>query len=308
VIDTYAPEAPFRPALPVPAEVSSRFEYSIETLPDVNLAWQDRAASVSTGIMTIQIPQDALPTPVTFEFWRSHRAEGRAPLIILTPILGGGAGLTRTQCRALTEAGFHVIYAKRGTRVLREEWSVDELELWLRRAVAGRRALIDWALTRDDVDPRRIGGFGVSMGGMITTVLTAAEPRIHSSVIALAGGDVPGVITVSSEGRLIRYRERKVHELQTDLRGLEELLRERRPSDPGAMAAYIDPRRVLQITACLDTVVPPNHQEALWNLMGRPLRYDLPASHYSGILYLPYLMEVGTRWLQRRFDSVGPSN
>lgn len=307
MIDAYVPSGPFRPAQPLPAEVAQRFDYTLETWPaePLGVAWEDRAATVHTGVLATKLPGDEHATPQQFEYWRSHVAADPAPLIVLTPILGGGRGLTRTQCRALTEAGFHVIYAKRGVRVLREDWTVDDIEVWLRRAIAGRRALIDWAETRPEVDPQRVAAFGVSMGGLITTVFTAVEPRITSAVIALAGGDVPEVITVSSETRLIRYRETKMAELQVDLGGLEDLLRERFPSDPGAMAAYIDPRQILQITAAWDTVVPAENQQALWELLGRPLRYDLPAAHYTGILYLSYLLDVGTTWLERRFAQVG---
>lgn len=308
VIATYPISAPYRPAKPLPAEVAHRFDYTLETWPaePLGVAWEDRCATVHTGILAVKIPQDEAATPQAFEFWESHVAAKPAPLIILTPILGGGEGLTRTQCRALTEAGFDVIYAKRGVRVLRRDWSVDEIELWLRRAIAGRRALIDWALARGDIDPQRIAGFGVSMGGLVTTVLTAVEPRISSSVIALAGGDVPEVITVSSEDRLIEFRETKMQELQVDLPELESMLRERIASDPGALARYIDPRQILQISSAWDTVMPPQNQEALWELLGRPTRYDLPSGHYTGILYLSYLLDVGCTWLQRRFAQVGP--
>jgi len=47
-------------------------------------------------------------------------------------------------------------------------------------------AAVDWLLTRDDVDPQRIGFFGVSLGGYYAGRAAAYEPRLRATV-ALCG-------------------------------------------------------------------------------------------------------------------------
>jgi len=59
------------------------------------------------------------------------------------------------------------------------------------------KAVIDWLETRDDIDVRRIGIWGVSLGGYYAPRAAALEPRIRACV-ALSG---PYVRSTSFEGR-----------------------------------------------------------------------------------------------------------
>jgi len=296
----YPPGEP-RPARPLEPEVRGRFTYALAQPVDLKGKAVDEDAVIYDGRVVVHVQGDAAPTPIPFEFWRCVRAPRPAPAIIVTPILGGGRSLARAQCRALVEAGFHVVLVQRGTRILRETWAIEDLELWARRSVAARLAVFEWMRRRPEIDGERIGALGISLGGIVTTLLLAVEPRIHSAVIALAGRDLSEVIEISSEERLIKFRAAKAAE-----HGISEAEACARveaafPSDPGAFASAIDPRRAVLITARLDTVMPHEYQVALWESMGRPLRYDLFTGHYSGAVYLPYILEVSARWFHERF-------
>lgn len=303
-VQVHVPEGRPRAACPLPSEGAARYAYEVAGVASLVAAWSDAEAEVERGLLQVRLQGEAEPTPVKFEFWRSLPAQARwgarAPAIVVTPILGGGRSIARSQCRRLVAAGFHVVLVDRGARVLDVSWKVEDLDRFLRRGVAGRRAVVDWLLSRPDVDPDRLGAMGISMGGIITTLLFALEPRFDSAVIALAGADVPAIISASSEDRLVRWREARAAELG-DEAAVERALRAAFPDDPGRLAAAIDPRRVLQVTARLDTVVPAARQEALWEALGRPLRYDLPTGHYSGILYLPWVLDASVAWWEARF-------
>ncbi len=237
---------------------------------------------------------------VAFEYWRAKNTSGPTPVVLVTPILGGGKELARTNCRDFVNAGLHVILVWRGTRVLHRKWPPELIEIFLRRAVASRRALLDWACTQDEIDSERLAAFGISMGGILTSVLVGAEPRLHSVVIALAGGDLGGIIEVSEENRLIKFREEQRKRLGIDPAQLKEQIRESLVSDPLHMAPYADPRQVLMLTTRFDPIVPPAFQEKLWEAFGRPRRYDIPSGHYTGILYLPYITSCIVDWYRRR--------
>lgn len=291
-----------RVATMVPSDVAARFAY--ERLDEVKLERLDLdedVARVFSGSVTIRVADDTEPLLVQFEYWQARSAREPAPAIVITPILGGGRDLALYHCRAFNEAGMHAVLVDRGSKVLRKSWPVAAVERQLRRAVAARRAVVDWLETRADIDSTRLGAFGISMGGILTSVLLAVEPRLTSGVIALAGGDVPAIISRSDENRLVEWRAAKAVELGIDEAAVEALLRAALDSDPARMAPFVDPRRVLFISTRWDTVVPPENQELLWRELGRPLRYDLPAGHYTGIIFLPYVMGVAVEWLEERF-------
>jgi dienelactone hydrolase len=301
-VRSYALEGERAP-LAVPDEVAARFAY--ERLDEVKLERLDLdedVARVFSGSVTIRLVDDPEPLHVQFEYWQARSARGPAPTIVITPILGGGRDLALYHCRSFNEAGMHAVLVDRGSKVLRKSWPIDAVERGLRRAVAGRRAVVDWLHTRSDVDSTRLGAFGISMGGILTSVLLAVEPRLTSGVVALAGGDVPSIISQSVESRLVEWRAAKAEELVTTEAEVEALLRASLVSDPARMAPFVDPRRVLFVSTRWDTVVPPDNQELLWRELGRPLRYDLPAGHYTGIVFLPYVMGVAVEWLEQRFQ------
>lgn len=307
-IESFRLDAHPRATAELTPEVAARFDYlPLREAELERLAVDEPAARVWSGSLTVRLHDDPEPVPVQFEYWqaRSVRKGAKAPAIVITPILGGGRSLAVSHCRAFTEAGMHAVLVERGTKVLSKGWPVEEVERQLRRAVVGRRGIVDWLERQPEVDPERLGAFGISMGGILTSVLLATEPRLASGVIALAGGDVPGIISRSEEGRLVTWRETKSRELGVDEAGVERLLRAALSSDPAAMAPFVDPRRVLFVSTRWDDVVPSRNQVLLWEALGRPQRYDLPAGHYSGIVFLPWVMNQAVRWLDKRFRFAG---
>jgi dienelactone hydrolase len=300
VVDVTPRPLDSRPPAPLTSEIAARFEYAIVHSATITEGWEDADADVLEGVMTVRVEGDDEDTYVPFEYWRSRVAADPAPAVVITPILGGGREIVLSQCRILAAAGYHVVLAKRGGRIMRRTWAIEDVETFLRRGIAARRAIVDWLETRPEVDAGRLGAYGISMGGILTSVLIAVEPRLRAAVIALAGGDLPTVIRTSTEGRLVAFREHKYETLGIDPGELEERLRQALVSDPLFLAPYVDPKQVLQITARYDQVVPPAQQQLLWEALGRPTRVDLPTGHYLGVLYLPWVMDTSLSWLRAR--------
>lgn len=302
-VHSWQQQEPVREAAPLTSEVADRFAY--ERVGDVVLEpLKDEVhAVVWSGTLHLRLRGETEAFKQRFEWWQA-REPGRRPAILVTPILGGGESLARGHCLAFTAEGLHVALVDRGPRVLAGHWPVGDVEKFLRRAIAARRAVLDWVEGQEQVDPRRLAAFGISMGGIVTSVLLAVEPRLQSGVIALAGGDIARIVRDSDENRLVRYREAKAAEHLTDEAGVEQMMRAALPSDPARLARHVDPRRVLFVTSRWDQVVPLRQQELLWDAFGRPARYDLPSGHYAGILFLPHVMGLANRWLAGRFAFV----
>ena len=65
--------------------------------------------------------------------------------------------------------------------VFRNGWGVRYANLITQTVVDYRRA-VDYLETRDDIDTSRIGLLGYSMGGHMTFILAASDPRIKTVV------------------------------------------------------------------------------------------------------------------------------
>ncbi len=108
--------------------------------------------------------------------------------------------------RGLLEAGYAVMaldaqyhgeraiyndYVDPGEMVFQRGWGVRYVNLMVQTVVDYRRA-IDYLETRDDIDTARVGVAGYSMGGHMTFLLGAVEPRIRA-VVACVVPATPGM-------------------------------------------------------------------------------------------------------------------
>eukprot|EP00238_Polyblepharides_amylifera_P011876 CAMPEP_0196591416 /NCGR_PEP_ID=MMETSP1081-20130531/69536_1 /TAXON_ID=36882 /ORGANISM="Pyramimonas amylifera, Strain CCMP720" /LENGTH=284 /DNA_ID=CAMNT_0041914771 /DNA_START=437 /DNA_END=1291 /DNA_ORIENTATION=+ len=79
-----------------------------------------------------------------------------------------------------TPRGMHGMEAYK--RALVQAWKNGATQPFLFDTLWDLRCLVDYLLSRDDVDPARIGITGISMGGMLAWLAAASDPRIAVSV------------------------------------------------------------------------------------------------------------------------------
>jgi uncharacterized protein len=120
-------------------------------------------------------------------------------------------------------------------------------ELLVQTVIDLRRG-IDYLQSRKEIDPKKIGYLGFSMGGILGTLLSAADDRVQAPVLALAGGDWKLMAQTSTLKEAIKARE--AHGANGI--GWQPL----DPVDPIHYVARIAPRPVLFINGDNDTVVP----------------------------------------------------
>jgi dienelactone hydrolase len=160
----------------------------------------------------------------------------------------------------------------------------EDLELLFRRTVLHNRMVLAWARRQPELDRERWACVGISMGGMVATALLAVEPQLRAGALCLAGGDLAGMVLVSSEHRVASWRRwRQVSDGATGL-VLQDELRRELVSDPARLGSYIPTEKVLMVGGSLDSVVPPAHQHLLWESLGRPDWRSLPLGHYTAAL------------------------
>ncbi len=239
------------------------------------------------------------PTEPMVEFeWFESVQPGQRPAILFNPILGGDYPLERNICRFLARHGFHVALVHRKTLKIAVDQPVEQIELLLRQGVVRIRQVVDWLEVQKQVDPKRLGSFGISMGGIASVVAAAVEPRLRAHVVALAGGSIPDILVISKDSLLAKPRARYLAHNHMDLNTLDGLLRQQIKTDPIRLAPYVDARQCLMFIALADRTIGLANSLRLWRALGRPTVVFLPTGHYTPYFLLPYLKYPSLRFFK----------
>ncbi len=128
---------------------------------------------------------------------KAPHVSGRRPVIIVLHGTGGTKEGELPYMADLVQAGFIAVSIDgryHGARTKSGKGSVEYVDAILRTFRTGKELpffydtawdtmrLVDYLVTRDDVDPKRIGIFGTSKGGIEAYLTAAADPRIAVTV------------------------------------------------------------------------------------------------------------------------------
>jgi dipeptidyl aminopeptidase/acylaminoacyl peptidase len=236
------------------------------------LAWRSyrgmhRLLEAGSASATLATPQQAgLPNlaKVSFESsdgirlvgWYVPSVSGAAVVVAHGAMADRGTMLAELQL--LADAGFGV---------LAFDWpGLGESAGNIRWDGQARRALlaaIGWLGSQPGVDPRRIGGLGFSMGGVILAQVAAEDARIRAMVLESAAPDFRDYVHVNSGtwGPLSEWAGSLA-------------LRNSGLLDPAfaasAVIGRISPRPVLIIGGTRDTAVPGASLHKLYEAAGEP--------------------------------------
>jgi pimeloyl-ACP methyl ester carboxylesterase len=221
---------------------------------------------------------------------RRHATPGR-PMVLLVPILAGGEDLMDQVANRLVDRGFDTALCARVGPALKPPQRAAELDDLFRRTVLHQRLLLHW-LRHGDAPPEHIFVLGISLGGMVATVLTAVEPTLSGTALVLSGAGIADLVVVSSEPRVQAWRRWRHTEDAVGDDHLRWELGTRMRHEPLRFAGAIATRKVLFVGGIFDTVVPAWHQDLLWEALGRPARLDVPLGHYSAALAIGPILDA----------------
>ncbi len=291
---------------PLPPELAAYYDYPVHAPAATQELVTDRGAFREYLVRFPLSVSGFEPAEPTVEVeWFESTAPGRRPAIVFNAILGGDYPLERGICRYLARRGFHVALIHRKTLKISPDHEVAHLELLLRQGVIRIRQVVDWMASHERVDPRRMGSFGVSMGGIASVMAAAVEPRLRVHVVALAGGSIPDILITSTDRLITKPRTTYLARNQMDLATMERLLREHVQTDPIRLAPYVDPRNLLMFIALADRTIGRANSLRLWRALGRPEIVFLPFGHYTAYCSLPYLKYASLRFFRER---LAPTN
>lgn len=221
--------------------------------------------------------------PILVDYFQCPDNE-RHPGLLISPILGGRNRVADHFARYFARHGYHCAVVHRPKDLTRDIQSPEQLDERLRMAVIRDRVALDWLSRQPEVDPEALGSFGISYGGIKNTVLAGVDRRLKANVIALAGGDLPSILSHSNLPNLRDLFHRYAENNHLTPAEAEQQLRAALQTEPLRFTPYIDPRSTLLILARMDHTVPRRNGELLREALGYPRTIYLPTGHYSAVL------------------------
>ena len=155
----------------------------------------------------------------------------------------------------------------------------DGFRYWTRdlitQTIFDLRRAVDFIQTREELDPDRIGYYGISLGGIIGTIFCSVEERVKVPVIVLAGGSLNLMFGMDA--------------LSSDTRSYLSMI------EPVNYVAKIAPRPLLMINAENDDIVPPINSKLLFKAAKKPKEIIwYPAKHHD--IPIDKVYPDGIRW------------
>jgi cephalosporin-C deacetylase-like acetyl esterase len=260
------------------------FAFEQQPLPTVSTTMHISTVTFPSPVVTPHVKNNT----VHCEYFCPVKA-GPHPGVIVLHILGGDFDLARLFCRQMAQNGVAALFLKmpyygprrqedNPTRMVSSD--VRQTVQGMTQAVMDIRRAATWLGSRPEVDPGRLGIFGISLGGITAALAASVEPRFHRVCLMLAGGDIGRVGWTSPD--LAPLRDRWVKEGGTR----EEFFALMKTVDPVTYAGDFRGREVLMINAQHDEVIPPSCTVSLWEAFGKPKIIWLDAGHYTAMRFI----------------------
>jgi poly(3-hydroxybutyrate) depolymerase len=280
----YHPELPLNPVVQATTEVND----------SINLFGVDRARHYRRTEFTFEArPGEAVPCILT----QPPDFNGKLPVIIFLHGSGQDKRFVEQICTPFNAAGFAMVsydqFGRGGRKV--EGWAA--VTSWNDRGwktVDDTRRLIDYLITRPDVDPARIYLVGASYGAMTGTHVLAFEKRIRAAALVVGGGN----FKVMLDAPLIRENVPGI--VLAILKPLSGFLGG--PFDPVRSAPKVGPMPVLMQNGSDDKLVSPEAGKALYEALPEPkeiLWYpvDHPGLRKGDGPEIVRMLDDGLRWM-----------
>ena len=252
-----------------------------------------RKISIDSGNDTI------MDNKIRLEYY-DVKGSGKKPVIIVLPVLEGAGSIIKEFAEFFAENGYSSIIVNRKKRYVKQN-KYEDVNNILKEIVMNHKQVIDWIETREELDKERIGIFGISFGGIKSALISQLDQRINASVLALAGGDLPYILSFSKENTLVEKRKEYILNNRITKRELYLKLNGLITCDPINYATYLDARNTMMILAIFDKCVPFAKGRELRERIGKPETVYLFSGHYTSILYKGYVKRITLNFFKKRF-------
>jgi dienelactone hydrolase len=231
---------------------------------------------------------------VSMEWYAPRDKQGeirRARAIVVVHESGRSMTVGRLIARGLNGAGLHAFLIQLpgyGARRVEGQSAIERTLPALQQAIADVRRARDAVVALPVVDGSVAGVQGTSLGGFVTATVAGLDRGYDRAFILLAGGNLHDVILHGSkDAAKTREKLKAAGVTEEQIRAAARLV------EPMRLAHRIDPAGTWLYRGEFDEVVPPSCSLALVQAARLPADHVtvLPVTHYSGIIYLPRIVQ-----------------
>lgn len=238
---------------------------------------------------------NAINDQVALAWYYPEEANGNKPLPAVVVVHESGSGMQAGKAIAegIRTRGLHALlihlphYGERRDKGFKRE--PTQMLLAMRQGVSDVRRAFDVVRRLPGIDPERVSLQGTSLGGFVAATAGSLDGCYDEVHITLAGGDLYGMMLTG---------QKDVAKVRNELAGagftgekLRELLQH---AEPLRIAHRLDAKRTWMYSALQDEVVPIANCRKLAQTIGldRTHHNELYAGHYTGVLYLPVILDL----------------
>ncbi|MFK7820154.1 MAG: alpha/beta hydrolase family protein [Planctomycetaceae bacterium] len=210
--------------------------------------------------------------------------------IVIVHELGSNMAAGRTIAKTVSRVGFHAFMVQLptyGERRVNRRARVTEMMQTMQQAIADARRARDAIAVLPTVDTSHIALQGTSLGGIIAASTGALDNGFDSVHLVLAGGDLFNLIkTGQRDTAYVRQALQRSGVTDDQLRQMTKAI------EPTRIAHRLRAPHTWLYTGTSDTVIPAASSTALAKAakLQEAHHKKLNANHYSGMLYLPWVV------------------
>ena len=297
------------PFVPIPSS-----EISIRVAELTPKPWDGHISesTVVNGSCIISEVHLNVTDPINGETWPIHTTLYRpnvtnpVPMTLVIPTIDGVTVLEPRVAGQLCGAKIGAMIA-----MLHDTTQPDLLPSWghedlvNRKEILGLRTLLDFAERDPRFDRNKLGMIGLSLGGVITSMMAGLEPdRLRAAVVVVGGGNMSYILAMSDNDQVGTLRKRRMASLGvTDLSVYETMLSQSLRYDPLFFAGRALRERIMMVMSTVDTKVPAIVQRETYEAFQRPEYMLFNWGHIPTLAQLAYLyMDPVIAFMNSRFE------
>ncbi len=222
--------------------------------------------------------------------------KGPFPCTIVLDITGGDQSLSRLISTHLAQHKIAALFVQMayygprrpvGTKLRLVSTNIPQTMTAVRQTVLDLRRAAAWMESRAEVDPKRLGILGTSLGSFMAALTAEMEPRLGRVVVLLGGAGLVDAFYDHPQAAVPR-------KLWESMGGTKQKVADMiAPVDPITCAANLKERKLLIIAGSRDEIVPPSATVALWKASGEQKIVWFDCTHYSAALfYAPAMQHI----------------
>jgi dienelactone hydrolase len=251
----------------------------------------------------IEIYELTFPSPVKTKYPENNTVyaeyyvpagKGPFPGVIVLDILDGSQVVSKSLATVFATHGIASLCiqmpyygprrpAEGKVRLLAADLTPEGLEHTMgaiRQTVLDNRCATAWLESRPEIDKKKLGIHGTSLGSFMAALTAAAEPRLNKVSLLLGGGGLVDAFWDLPQAVPLRkvLAEKGITK--------ETVKQAAAPADPLTYAETLKKRDLLMIAASKDDIVPPIAAKTLWEATGKQKIVWLDSTHVGSAFYL----------------------